>query len=127
MKVIIAGSRKVTDMNKIIKAIELSGYHITEVVCGMARGADLLGKEWADARGIPVKEMPANWYPNGVFDINAGYDRNHDMGDYADAAIVVFHEEVKGGSKDMMDYMKKVVKKPCFPLMPDYVDLFEEW
>ena len=125
MKVIIAGSRDLTDINKIIKAVELSGFDITEVVCGMARGADLLGKQWAESNGIPVKKMPANWYPNGVFNVGAGYSRNHDMGNYADAAIIVYHEKITGGSKDMQDYMKNIVKKPYYAHPPNYIDLFE--
>lgn len=127
MKVIIAGSRDLTDMNTIIKAIEISGFDITEVVCGMARGADTLGRLWAEANGIPVKKMPADWNPNGEFDRDAGKKRNHDMGDYADAAIIVFFEKYTGGSVDMRDYMKKVVKKPYYAHPPDFVDLFGGW
>ena len=43
MKTIIAGSRSITDIQLLYDAIRESGFQITEVVCGEARGADRLG------------------------------------------------------------------------------------
>lgn len=57
---------------------------ITEVVCGMARGADTLGKHWAVFRGIPVKEFPADWKNHGR---SAGPIRNEQMAEYAEALV----------------------------------------
>lgn len=106
------------------KAIALSRFRITEVVCGMAAGPDTLGRLWAEERGIAVKKMPADWRPNGVYNPDAGFERNHDMGDYADAAICVW-DGVSNGTKDMIHYMKKVLKKPCYVHRIDFVDLFD--
>ena len=61
MKVIIAGSRAGTTRQHIDMAISLSNFKITEVICGMARGADLLGKDWADENNIPIIKKPADW------------------------------------------------------------------
>ena len=47
MKVIIAGSRTITDFKIVYEAIKRSGFKITEVVCGECRGPDMLGAEWA--------------------------------------------------------------------------------
>jgi len=73
MKVIIAGSRDIVDNNIVIEAIILAHFTITEVVCGLARGPDTLGKLWAQKNNIPVKEFPANWK---MFGNSAGPIRN---------------------------------------------------
>jgi hypothetical protein len=66
---------------------------ITEVVCGLARGVDSLGKKWAEKNDIPVKEFPADWDRHGR---KAGYLRNVEMVKYADALIAVWDGESKG-------------------------------
>jgi hypothetical protein len=93
MKVIIAGSRDFNDYYSLTKAIMKSGLNIEEVVCGMARGVDLLGKQWADERGIYVKEFPADWNTHGQ---RAGPIRNTEMAKYADALIAIWDGESKG-------------------------------
>jgi hypothetical protein len=69
------------------------------VVCGGARGVDMLGCEWAQERGIPVAWYPAEWDRYGK---SAGYRRNVQMGDYADALIAV---QLNGsnGTQHMID------------------------
>ncbi len=58
---------------------------IGEVVSGCARGADSCGEEWANKRGIPVKRFPADWGTHGKA---AGYLRNRQMAEYAEAAVL---------------------------------------
>lgn len=53
MKVIVAGSRWIDNYDVVKQAIEESGFEITEVVSGVARGADTLGENWADANDVP--------------------------------------------------------------------------
>lgn len=105
MKVIVAGSRSIYQYDKIKKVLDLENKSnpITEVVCGMARGADLLGKLWAEENGIKVKEFPANW---DKFGKSAGYKRNEEMAKYADACIIFWDGKSKG-SKHMHDICKK--------------------
>lgn len=55
MKTIIAGSRDIDDYNAIKTAITNSGYVVTEVVSGRAKGVDKLGEKWATDNNIPVK------------------------------------------------------------------------
>jgi hypothetical protein len=86
MKVIIAGSRTITDMREVTAAIAASGFDITEVVCGGARGVDALGWEWAWRNCIPRKEFPALWERYGK---SAGYKRNVQMAEYAEALIAI--------------------------------------
>jgi RES domain-containing protein len=86
MRVIIAGSRTITDMREVEAAIRESWFDITEVVCGDARGVDSLGMEWAWRDSIPVKHFPADW---NRFGKSAGYKRNVQMAEYAEALIAV--------------------------------------
>ena len=114
MRLIIAGGRDFTDLVFLRQSMSFftDVYHddpITEVVCGMARGADLAGRRWAGEQGIAVKEFPADWDRHGR---RAGPIRNGVMGDYADQAVV-FWDGKSRGTKHMIDYMG-AVDKPVF-------------
>lgn len=86
-RMIVAGSRTFTDYDLLCSKLDAAAAKLTErgqslvIVCGMAEGADLLGKQWADAHGIPVAEYPANWKRYGK---SAGFRRNDQMADNAD-------------------------------------------
>ncbi len=86
-KVIVAGGRdfKPEMMDHIELAYQLGLWDADEVVCGMAKGADLFGKKIAEDLWIPVKEFPANWKNNGRA---AGVIRNEEMAEYADVLLV---------------------------------------
>lgn len=109
MKVIIAGSRGITDYEMIERAVESSKFVITEVVSGTARGVDTLGEEWAINHFIPISRFPADWNTHGK---SAGYKRNLKMGEYADALIAIWDGK-SPGTKHMIDIMKKL-NKPYF-------------
>jgi len=59
---------------------------ISCVIEGGARGADYLGKLWAQREGIPLIEMPANWNRYGK---RAGYLRNQWMIEHGKPDVVV--------------------------------------
>ena len=103
MKTIIAGSRDIDDMKLLESAIAESKMDITIVVCGEARGVDWLGKEWAISHNIPVHSFPANWSLHGK---SAGFIRNTEMAENADALIAVWDGESRG-TKMMIDIAKK--------------------
>lgn len=86
MVVVIAGSRTITDMDLVERAIRESGFEITKVLCGKARGVDTLGEEWAKRNDIPVVYYPAHWDTYGK---QAGIIRNRWMAEDCDAVIVV--------------------------------------
>lgn len=109
MKVIVAGSRDITDIEKVANAIELSGFQVTEVVSGTARGVDLLGENWARYKDIPVKRFPADWDKHGKA---AGMIRNAQMAEYADALVAVW-DGLSRGTKNMIETMRKT-GKPYF-------------
>lgn len=105
MKVVIAGSRNIKDRLALVKAIKQSGFEITEVVSGKARGPDSMGEAWAMANDVAIKEFPAEWTRFGNA---AGLIRNNQMAKYADAAIILWDGKSTGTlnmikNMDMMD------------------------
>ena len=100
MKVIIAGSRSISDMHHVEKAIRLSGFNITQVVSGGIRGVDGLGSDWANAqadhwekpRNVPVKYFKPDWEQGK----HAGLMRNVEMAKHADALIAIWDGASKG-------------------------------
>ena len=109
MKVIIAGSRTIDDYQRLVSVIDASGYAITEVVSGTARGVDKLGEQWANNNNIPIKQFPANWNEYGKA---AGYIRNREMAEYADAAVILWDNYSKGTENMITEMIKK--KKPIY-------------
>jgi hypothetical protein len=59
---------------------------VTLVISGCAHGADTLGIEWAEARGIEVARFPADWNVHGRA---AGPIRNQQMLDEGRPNLVV--------------------------------------
>ena len=103
MKLIIAGSRTITDYTLIKNGYQASGFKATEIVSGTARGPDQLGEQLAKALGIPVKRFPADWDGLGK---KAGYVRNAQMADYADG-LLAFYDGVSRGTMHMIELAKK--------------------
>lgn len=116
MKVIIAGSRSITDYLAVSQAINEAHFDITEVVSGGAPGVDRLGEKWAKIQGIPIKQFLAEWGKRGK---KAGYLRNVEMAKYADSLILVWDNRSHGSrmmreiAKDFDLHMfEKIIKVP---------------
>jgi len=111
MKLIIAGSREITEyelLSKIMVSYMIrKGCLIKEVVSGTAKGIDTLGERWAQENSIPVKRFPADW---NRFGRAAGFKRNEVMGDYADEAVVIILNHSRG-SEHMAQCMKTLGKR----------------
>ena len=103
MKVIIAGSRSITDYLVVSRAVEESGFCITEVISGGAAGVDTLGEIWAARSGIPVRRMPPPYGWNVPAKI-APKVRNWSMADDADALVAVW-DGFSGGTAHMVAAM----------------------
>lgn len=112
MKLIIAGSRTITDIKHVEAAIKASGFNvadITEVVSGDAEGIDRLGEAWAIANNIPVTKMVPEWRgKDAIVDKSAGRRRNVDMAKYAhqngDGALLAIMEHYgTPGTKHMIN------------------------
>jgi predicted Rossmann-fold nucleotide-binding protein len=113
MKVIIAGSRSISNYKTVCDAVRESGFVISEVVSGGAKGVDKLGERFAKEHNIPVKVFPADWKnievegavikhnSYGSYNALAGHMRNQQMAEYADALIAVI-ENNSSGTLDMI-------------------------
>ena len=86
MKVIVAGGRDFIECfeDRANLRAALLKLGATEVVCGMARGADMFGCSVAREMGLPIAEFSADW---DRFGRRAGMIRNAEMASYADALI----------------------------------------
>lgn len=109
-RVIIAGGRDFADYKQLKSFADrmLAGKRAQgiEVVCGDANGADKLGERYAAEHAFDIRHFPAQWDALGR---RAGYTRNEQMGDYADA-LIAFWDGKSHGTKHMIDYMQKLNK-----------------
>ena len=93
MKVIIAGSRTGVKYADVVEAVSKANFDITFIVSGKANGADTLGEIYAMKHNIKVIEFPAKWVLWGK---SAGYRRNVEMAEYADALIAIWDGQSVG-------------------------------
>lgn len=93
MRVIIAGSRTIKDPAVVNAAVRDSGFTVTEVVSGAARGVDTLGEWWGLFHGIPVKPFYPRWDELGK---RAGFVRNLEMAEYAEALVAISSQNSPG-------------------------------
>ena len=106
LKTIIAGSRDIGSQiarKYISQAVKDSGFNITEVVSGGARGIDHMGEMYAYGNSLDLKVFPANWNEHGKA---AGPIRNQEMAKYADALIAIWDGKSRG-TKNMINNAKK--------------------
>ena len=73
------------------------------MLSGTARGVDQAGEKWAVSRDIPVERYPADWTYYGK---QAGYRRNEQMAEKAEALIAVWDGSSRG-TKHMIDTANK--------------------
>lgn len=103
MKLFICGSCSITNKEWIYSKIEecVSENNFTDIILleGEAKGVDLIAKEWAAARGIPVKE-----YPPDVkhYLHNACHKRNEAMAVDCDFMLDLWDGESRGSLHDIM-------------------------
>lgn len=108
-KVIIAGGRDFRNYNglknycdEILKNMVEQGYEI-KIISGTANGADKLGERYANERGYEILQFPADW---NTFGKRAGYIRNKQMAENADACIC-FWDGASRGTKLMIQIAKE--------------------
>ena len=107
MKVIVVGSRSICNYSFVSASIDSSGFLISEIISGVAKGVDLLGEKYAREHNIPIKQFYPDWNKYGK---SAGFIRNKQMVDYADAVICIW-DGVSKGTKHTIDLAKKYNKK----------------
>lgn len=123
MKLIIAGSRSITDYNILFKA--MSHYcirvdQIERILSGGAPGVDSLAEIFAKDNAIPFDLYKADWKnldaPNAIIRTNrygeeynkrAGLDRNELMAQNGDVLLAIWDGE-STGTKHMIQCMQKL-------------------
>ena len=102
MRTIIAGSRSIIDLKYIVAAVKESTFDISVIIEGEANGVDVLVWRYGMINNIPVEPFLAKW---NEFGKSAGYKRNVEMANNAEALILVWDGKSKG-SKHMLDVAK---------------------
>lgn len=112
-RVIIAGSRSLQykstgvrqhlfgKLDKLLIAKRI-GQEIV-IISGTARGADQFGELYARARGFKIERYPADWDTHGK---SAGYKRNVQMAEQAQALIALWDGKSKG-TQHMLNIAKE--------------------
>jgi len=106
MKVIIAGSRSITDYGLVIDAVIKSKFKITEVVSGTAKGVDTLGERYAMDECIPIKRFKPNWTK---YKKSAGFIRNEKMIQYVHpkGGLILVWDSMSKGSAHTLQYARE--------------------
>lgn len=126
MKVIIAGSRTLNKLPYVELAVAQAfnswmskdqenwkNYLQPEIVSGGAQGVDFLAKLYAKKHTLKFTEFPAKWDEYGK---SAGFVRNVQMADYADALIAIWDGKSKGTMH--MIHTMNTRNKPVFVYCP---------
>jgi len=105
MKIIIAGGRDFNDFQMLCQKCDkiLINCKDIQIVSGGANGADRLGERYAAQKGYGIQQFLANWTKYGK---SAGYIRNKEMADYADA-LIAFWDQKSKGTGHMINIAKK--------------------
>jgi hypothetical protein len=111
IKLIIAGSREITNNLITFKAINEwrdnnSDKLISLIISGMARGPDSHAIEYANNNHIPYVDFIPDWEQYGK---KAGILRNLEMAKSGDELIAIFNGKSKGTSH-MIDTMLRLSK-----------------
>ena len=112
--VVVFGSRDLRNRSHVYESLDKRKTLIGEIVTGMALnwlwykdpeigGPDRYAYDWAVLNNVPVRGYPADWKAG----IGAGFKRNEEMADYAQAGIM-FWDGRSTGTRDMM---KQLVKR----------------
>ena len=119
IRIIIAGSRTFNNYGVLSNIVDhilrtqllTRGYKLEEIeiICGLAKGADSLGKMYALSNGLDIKYFPADWQHLGK---SAGCIRNRQMAEYASykkgyGALIAFWDGESKGTKNMIDTAKE--------------------
>lgn len=105
MKIIIAGTRTFNNyplLSCYCDFILQNRFEVT-IVSGTAKGADILGEQYAKSKGYPLTQFKPDWDTYGKA---AGYRRNSEMAQYSDA-LIAFWDGKSKGTKHMIDIARK--------------------
>ena len=112
-RLLVTGSRLWTNRAKVAyemgRAIgELtSGYDLVTIVHGGAAGADTMAGWVATTYGYPVEVHVPDWRPYGIYNPQAGFQRNQKMVDLGVDMCLAF---IKGNSSGATDCARRVAE-----------------
>ena len=104
MKIGIVGSRGFNNYKLLCEV--LSGLNATEIISGGAKGADLLGRMYAQDNKLPLTEFLPNW---DLYGRSAGFIRNNDIIKNSDI-VIAFWDRKSKGTKSSIDISIKLGK-----------------
>lgn len=107
MKIIVAGSRTITNRAFILSAMEKLISNGFTVISGCAQGVDKIAAEIAREHGLEVIEMPADWKKHGK---RAGFIRNEEMAEIADGLLAIW-DGMSSGTHHMINTMHEMGKR----------------
>lgn len=126
IKLCINGDRECNDLRFLLEAVKhfnIDLENVKEIVSGKARGGDELGEILAKQKKIKVKEFPAKWDDikavgakikvnkfGKEYNTLAGFNRNQEMADYADAVLCLQPSGPTSGSDDCVKRFEKLGK-----------------
>jgi hypothetical protein len=126
-RIIVAGGREFKDYDLlerevkrfIVEDLRITNLKEVEIISGMARGADRMGKQFAEKYGIALHEEPVLKEEWDKYGRAAGHYRNERMAERATAAIVFWNGvKERSGSWDMItqargrNLVTKVIETP---------------
>lgn len=100
-RVIVAGGRYFNNYKLLTERLDyyISNKSNVVIISGTAKGADSLGEKYALEKGLETERYPADWNSHGK---SAGYIRNKQMSEVADA-VICFWDGKSRGTKHMID------------------------
>ena len=121
VKLIVAGSRTITNKESIFKIIDehikylLFNNHLNSlddlvIISGRAKGVDSIALKWAIDNNIKYEKYPAQWInERGIRDLSAGFKRNKKMALNSTHLLAIWDEK-SNGTSHMIETMEALDK-----------------
>lgn len=111
MKIAVIGSRDFNDKERLFSVLDKNYNKIEMIISGGAKGADELGRLYAQERGFPCMIYYPRWHTiDAQYDRGAGFKRNHQIIRDADV-VVAFWDGESRGTKHSLDLAESLGKK----------------
>lgn len=120
LNILIAGGRDYNNYQLLQKFVDKTicslnhTYETVTIISGMARGADMLGMQYAIQNAYKLLKFPAKWNTYGK---QAGYIRNKQMLEYLKTSpdncmVIAFWDGLSHGTKHTIE-TAKTMNIPC--------------